>query len=311
MRRRSLTIVLGLALVAGGVWFGKRGEAEPVTPALVWRLAKPEAVTPQGDYSAPAWSPDGGALACVGGGATYRFTVADKSLKEVSRVRAGFKFFWTRAGDALIWRAQTPDKPLQIQRLDINTGRLTTFAEAADLGLPQETGDGVLQFRDGPRVRVCQSATGAALPVQNAVRPYVYQLRDEIFLSAGGQSRKLTKGDGQYFLPQLSPDGAKVLYQELSRGMFVADLTTGMTLNLGLGDDPSWSPDSRAIVFELTRDDGHNITSSELFVTDLRGRRAQLTRTPNLNEMRPAWSPDGKFIAFDADGRIYRAAILP
>jgi dipeptidyl aminopeptidase/acylaminoacyl peptidase len=234
--------------------------------------------------------------------------VADKSLKNVSRTRAGYKFFWLRDSNALVYRWHTPNQPLQIQRLDLATGRVMTLAQADDLGLPQESGAGLLQFRDGAQVRLLDAATGQPASA-GGQRLYAYQFRDDIYLHDNGQTRKLTKSDGQYFLPELSPDGQKVLYQDLTRGLYVTDLTSGVTTNLGKGNDPAWSPDSRFVVFAVTRDDGHNITAAELFVGDLTGRRRQLTNTPDLLEMNPTWSPDGQFIAFDANGTIYRAAV--
>jgi dipeptidyl aminopeptidase/acylaminoacyl peptidase len=308
----KLLITLLLAAIGGGVWViwhgPQRAKAEPLRPAAEWRLENVEPLTLPGGFAAPVWSPDGGALAFVSERGTHRFVLPEKSLRNVAPTRAGYKFFWMRDGKALAYRAHTPDKPLRIERLDIADGRLAPLAEGIDLGLPQETGAGLLQFRDGAEMRLLRADTGA--PATDAPpRGYVYQFRDDIYFNANGATRKLTAGDGQYFLPQLSPDGQKVLYQELTSGLRILDLASGRTLNLGAGTDPAWSPDSRFVVFEITRDDGHNITSSDLFAADSSGRRRQLTDTPDKMEMNPAWSPDGKFIAFDADGVIYRAAV--
>lgn len=309
MIQHKVRLLLSLTLISAVFWQTWRGlehaEAEPLRPAVEWRLAKAEALTIPNGFAAPVWSPDGGALAFISEQGTFRYSLSDKSLREIARARAGYKFFWTQNGAALAYRAHTPEKPLRIETLDVATGRLKILAEAADLGLPQETGDGLLQFRDGADTRLLDAQTGARLEPQNAARPYVYQLRDDIYLN----TRKLTKGDGQYFLPQLSPDGQKVVYQELTRGLWIADLASGMTTNLGQGNDPAWSPDSKFVVFSVTADDGHNITAAELYLADLSGRRRQLTDTPELLEMNPVWSPDGKFIAFDANGTIYKALI--
>ena len=316
MQNKGLALVLGMILASVGgllAWRAtERAEAEPLPAAAAWRLDKIEALTQAAGFAAPAWSPDGGALAFTGGDGVYLYGFKDNSFKRLSSRKAGFKFFWTSDGDALVFRAQTPDKPLQIQRLDAATGRVTTLAQAADLGLPQETVAGLLQFRDGAKTRLLNAQTGATLRPEtvNLRQPYVYQFRDEIYLQANGQTRQLTKSDGQYFLPQLSPDGQKVLYQELTRGICVTDLVTGVTMLLGSGEDPAWSPDSQFVAFAVTRDDGHQILASEICVSDLAGRRLQLTDTPARLETRPAWSPDGKFLAFDADGAIFRAAIF-
>jgi Tol biopolymer transport system component len=309
MKRRSLILLLSLAAIGAfglRAWRGwGQAEAEPLKPAAQWRLGNAEALTMPNGFNAPAWSPDGGALAFVNQQGTFRYSLADKSLRELSKTRAGYKFFWTRDGGALAYRAHTPGKPLRIDTLDAATGRVQTLAEADDLGLPQETAAGALQFRDGAETRLLAARDGATLAAQNDTRPYVYQFRDDIYVNGS----KLTRGDGQYFLPQLSPDGQKVVYQELARGLFIADLVSGVTVNAGAGHDPAWSPDGKFIVFAVTADDGHNITAADLFVADAAGRRQRLTGTPNLLEMNPAWSPDGAFIAFDAGGAIYRATV--
>ena len=67
--------------------------------------------------------------------------------------------------------------------------------------------------------------------------------------------------------------------------------------------DPSWSPDGERIVFYSNRD-GHVIdgwSTYEIYVMDANGGNPQ-NLTNDLNDDRfPAWSPDGKRIAFVSD----------
>ena len=50
----------------------------------------------------------------------------------------------------------------------------------------------------------------------------------------------------------------------------------------------------------ITQDDGHTYLSADIYVINANGTgKVQLTSTPEIFEMRPTWSPDGKWIAYD------------
>ncbi len=118
---------------------------------------------------------------------------------------------------------------------------------------------------------------------------------------SGVERRVATQG----ILPQVSPDGRRLLYRlpisntqwELylvdvdgsdNRQILLLEASTGYT---------SWSPDSKHIAFVDARD----AKTADLYRYDLdSGAIIRLTTSPG-NDITPVWSPDGTKIAFGSD----------
>jgi Tol biopolymer transport system component len=80
---------------------------------------------------------------------------------------------------------------------------------------------------------------------------------------------------------------------------------------LGRGEAPAWRPDGRFIAFMVTEDDGYRVTGSDLHVATPDGAvRFVLATTPDVHELYPAWTPDGRALLYD-DARTQRVMRLP
>jgi dipeptidyl aminopeptidase/acylaminoacyl peptidase len=119
----------------------------------------------------------------------------------------------------------------------------------------------------------------------------------------GGQalnSRKLISSQLGVSDAQLSPDGARMVFQSQSTGMPEIWLTNAagedplqLTSFRRLSGSPHWSPDSRWIAFD-TRPHEYG----QIFVIDVEGRNLHSITSGEYENIVPSWSGDGKAIYF-------------
>lgn len=81
---------------------------------------------------------------------------------------------------------------------------------------------------------------------------------------------------------------------------------TGLHKLLRRASDPAWSPDGQTMAYRSDRDENGELSygdivfyANELYLMNSDGTdKRRLTRTKDLNEAMPAWSPDGQWIAY-------------
>ena len=128
-------------------------------------------------------------------------------------------------------------------------------------------------------------------------------------LTRGGQIVQLTS-DGEINLqPAWSPDGKTLAFYSLHRGgIWLVPALGGSPRQLTtFGSSPAWSPDGSQIVFQsagirdLSATADVSIAASTIWTVALNdGTPRQISKPtyPTGGHNSPAWSPDGKFIAF-------------
>lgn len=118
------------------------------------------------------------------------------------------------------------------------------------------------------------------------------------------------------FMPAWSPDGTQIAFERrtpegVSYNLFVVAAdgtnTRQLTRRHGFDGTPTWSPDGRILFVSdrrAHRSKGCNSCSS-LWIMRLSDRQtARITRT-TVNALMPAWSRDGRFIAWSRAPNLY------
>lgn len=114
-------------------------------------------------------------------------------------------------------------------------------------------------------------------------------------LHASGNVEPIIRGEGKNMSPSWSSDGGEIVFSSNrsgSREIWVKNLETGQLKQLttiGGISNPALSPDGKRIAFIRV--------GEGLFVLDRDSGAVARVKVPKMVYFRPAWSPDGKFIA--------------
>ncbi|HEX2748226.1 MAG TPA: hypothetical protein VHM91_09540 [Verrucomicrobiales bacterium] len=318
-----------LSVLTGCLLTILRAEGQ-VSSVPVWQVADVRDVTPAGAIaSAPQWSPDGMWISFAGpkgtgigivrpDGSDWRWLTQEPL--------SGYKHTWSPDASRMAFRTRKVDaagRSYAVRILSL-TGEVESAPEwDRDLQPPvwQRGPEGMRWLCQRGREEMSGPWMPCALktsPLSSGPPLLFYHAQKLQRLKADGNLDPLSTG--MSFDPQWSPDGTRVAFETEDQIAVSDGLTAAGTSVLCPGQCPAWSPDGKWIVYQKTQDHthaagdasvhtgdtlphrhdqktNHQIVESELWIAAADGSvRFQLTRTPDVLEVEPRWSPDGAMI---------------
>jgi TolB protein len=258
----------------------------------------------KGDVQTPAWSPDGRKLAFVsrrdGNSEIYVMNADGSDQENLTRQQASDSHpSWSRDGRKLAFVSRRDgNAEIYVMNADGSGLRNVTRTPWDDLD-PAWSPDGrAIAFVQktcwpNPRVTRCATAYETYLSIVNA---------------DGSGLRRLTTHLAHVFNPSWSTDGKTIRYG----GYLVSADGSGrrkLPRNVPLAG--AWSPDGQRIAFvplAHSPAENRNPTKQGLWVMSADGSDVRRV-APKATSGEPAWSPDGRRIAFRIfDGRRFESA---
>lgn len=266
--------------------------------STTYKLANITAVTPAGNYDAPRWSPDGSKIlfTSMSSAGLYILDLSTKQISELLNLSGdGYNATWSDDSKSIFYRNATRFGQ-ETRSINIMTREITPHPEIDFSSVPSRAG----------------------IKSEDDIFLYLGPKAFEIKASTLDRSKewdivKRRREGERFYSFELSPDRKTVLVHHYDAMLTYAADGSGLVDSLDQGSGGRWSADGKTLLYFITKDDGHAILGSDIYLINSDGtQRWQLTNTPDIFEREPDWSPDNKQIVFSDEktGIIYIADFI-
>lgn len=270
-----------------------------------------------GCYQAPLPSSDGKylALSTEKWDSLWLYNILSKSMIQLSDQQgSGFRARWSPSGSLLAYRAGTGGMRPKYRIIVAHTDGVKETASilTRDLSLPVWNGRNLYYVISTGGTSRLKAVGPDILKSRAHAIPYCSP-DGALWLSRPGKAlqRIATPSKEVFSLPVLSSDGNSFVVECLDGHLYLGRTDGGELLDIGPGSYASFVRDDSALLFERTGDDGHEITSSDIYLLELDSMKLEaVTDTPDIIERRPSMASDGRTVYYDSEGKIFRG-VLP
>jgi len=253
-----------------------------------------------GDFTAPQFSPDGSKILFTQSGfrGLWLYDLSDKSTMQLNdHTGAGYEPVFTKDGRQIIFRVDEYIKKrrysaLAIQAIgDEKTQYLTEKMRHLSPAILLNSNR--LVYRVNEDVKSVRLNNDKSIKTHIADEIYGYIDNGKIIIQNYGiRKERIPIENRDYIWFSLSPNKSEFIFTVVGGSTFISDINGNILTELGKANAPQWSPDGKWILYMVDEDDGHVITASDIWVYNLeRKTKVQLTKTNDIHEMYPAWSP--------------------
>jgi hypothetical protein len=242
----------------------------------------------------------------------YLFDFETGKILELSNLSgSGFGFEWSDS-DLIAFRASLGDSAgkhiICVGHTDGIVEVATPLLESVSLPLWENNSLVFALWDKEPKLKTVGPAS-ESLPEKAAVfcAPEGRIVR---FNADGKKYESLPLYNKTFFLPRYSGGGERFLLHCLDDHIYLGSIDSDKLKDIGGGSSARFARDGKWVIFEKTRDDGHRILASDLFLYDIEsGVTYQLTNTPGIIEREPSMAGDGHTVFWEQNGKLMRGVV--